>query len=181
VDLTRWGQGPFKRRWGAASGLSRLQRAQGAEGGVRRGRQLRRRPHACGGGRRNSSKTPSHNRSGSRSPALASSMILLAITWLARSPRSASRSAISAISNARPMTRIVSGSNLWPSRWAELAWKASKQNSVPALELIVHFLGTLSVRSPTNDSADGVCSSETEQETTRKWQWPSAPPGWRPF
>ena len=53
--------------------------------------------------------TASQSCSGSRSPAFACSMIFRAITSLAISPRSASRSAMSAISYARPMTRIVSG------------------------------------------------------------------------
>jgi hypothetical protein len=44
-------------------------------------------------------------------------MIFRAITSLAISPRSASRSAMSAISYASPMTRSVSVSNLWPLRW----------------------------------------------------------------
>ena len=68
-----------------------------------------RRPHCC--------NTASHNRSGSRSPAFASSMILCATTSLAMSPRSKSRSDMSVNSYARPMTRIVSASNLWPFRW----------------------------------------------------------------
>ena len=61
---------------------------------------------------RNSFTALSHKRSGLRSPALASSIILLAISSFAISPRSASPRASRVISNARPMMRLVSGSNL---------------------------------------------------------------------
>ena len=40
---------------------------------------------------------------------------------IGRSPRSASRRATRAISNARPMTRIVSGSGFSLSRWSRIA------------------------------------------------------------
>src|SRR5262245_34225443 len=65
---------------------------------------------------RNCFRTPSHKRSGLRSPALASSMMRLAMISVARSPRSASPRATRAISNATPMTRLASRSNLVPSR-----------------------------------------------------------------
>src|SRR5262249_60814186 len=53
---------------------------------------------------RNSFRTPSHSRSGLRSPALASSMIRLAMISLARSPRAATLRAPPAISNTTPKT-----------------------------------------------------------------------------
>jgi hypothetical protein len=75
--------------------------------------------------------TASQSCSGSRSPVLACSMILCATTSLAISPQSVSRSAISAISYARPMTRIVSGSNIWPLRWDRIGMLPNSQPPTP--------------------------------------------------
>jgi hypothetical protein len=62
---------------------------------------------------RSSFTTASHKTSGLSSPAFASSIILLAISSsFAISPRSASPRGRRVISNARPMMRLVSGSNL---------------------------------------------------------------------
>src|SRR5262249_10347444 len=74
-------------------------------------------PWACYGCRsRNSLRTPSHRISGLRSPALASSMMRLAMIWLVMTGRSARPSAMRAISNATPMTRLTSGSGPVSSR-----------------------------------------------------------------
>src|SRR5262249_50296018 len=69
-----------------------------------------------GGCARNSFRTFSHKRSGLCSPALASSTMRRAIISLPRSPRSERRSAVQTISNATPMTRLVSGLNDIPLR-----------------------------------------------------------------
>src|SRR5262245_41397078 len=61
-------------------------------------------------------RTFSHKRSGLCSPALARSMMRRAMISLARSPRSERRSAVQTISNATPMTRLVSGLNDIPLR-----------------------------------------------------------------
>src|SRR5262245_23091096 len=60
---------------------------------------------------RNSCNTASHKRSGLSSPVFASSIIRLAIRSLIRLPWSPSCRAARAMSNAMPMTRLVSGSN----------------------------------------------------------------------
>src|SRR5262249_16806288 len=68
-------------------------------------------PCACYGCRsRNSLSTPSHRISGLRSPALASSMMRLAMISLVMTGRSARPSAMRAISNATPTTPLASGS-----------------------------------------------------------------------
>ncbi len=58
----------------------------------------------------------SHKTSTLRSPDFASSMILAAIASSARWTRCGARRAARAISNAMPMRRVVSGSNIWPSK-----------------------------------------------------------------
>jgi hypothetical protein len=58
----------------------------------------------------------SHNTSGLRSPALASSMILMAMACLTLSSQSPVRKAMQVISRATPRTRLVSRSNRSPLR-----------------------------------------------------------------
>jgi len=79
--------------------------------------------YRCGGGARRLANAWSQSRSGSRSPALANSIIILAIISGARSSWFETRRAARVISNATPMMRLVSGSNWWPSIPAASFWR----------------------------------------------------------
>ena len=68
-------------------------------------------------GLEHASKARSHSRSGSRSPAFAKPMMALAIASRGGSTTPQLWRAWMAISNAMPMRRMVSGSNLSPSRY----------------------------------------------------------------
>ena len=77
-------------------------------------------------------KTPSHNCSGSRPPAFASSMIFRATASGGGSTPSVCRSATRAISKATPMRRVVSGSNLRPSKYAVIGMTVPCQVRITA-------------------------------------------------
>ena len=70
-----------------------------------------------GGASRRKANARSQRRSGSRSPAFASSMIFPAMTSGARSSWFEARSAARVISNATPMIRLVSKSKYRPSKY----------------------------------------------------------------
>jgi hypothetical protein len=67
----------------------------------------------------------SHKTSTLRSPAFASAMIFAAIISSVRQTRSDARRPARAISNARPMRRVVSESKLWPFRKGRMAMARS--------------------------------------------------------
>jgi hypothetical protein len=74
-------------------------------------------------------------------------MILVAMISLATSVRSDNRSATRAISNAMPITRLVSGSNLWLSRYGVIGmlFPAGALPAKETLRLILQFLAALSL------------------------------------
>jgi hypothetical protein len=124
---------------------------------------------------RNPFTTHSHKTSGLSSPVFASSIILLAITSLVGSPRSASPRARRVISNARPMIRLVSGSNLELPKNCEIGMGNFPRYNEPATAVCARGPGRCTggcctagtgrfrtdVRKPPNGYV-GRCSSEVQ-------------------
>src|SRR5215469_4748301 len=97
-------------------------------------------------------KAPSHKRSGSRSPAFVSSMIFRATASRSGSASSEGRSVASAISNATPIRRTVSGSKLWSSKYV---LRAMREHSTRKCFLITKLRAVKDFREglqPTNSA-----------------------------
>ena len=78
-------------------------------------------------GLEHASKARSQSRSGSRSPAFAKPMMALAIAARSGSFTPQLWRAWMAVSNARPKRRVVSGSNLSPSKYCLIGIASKKQ------------------------------------------------------
>ena len=108
----------------------------------------------------------SHSRSGSRSPALAKPMMALAIASRGGSTTPQLWRAWMANSNAMPKRRVVSGSNLSPSRYCLIG---IVDNSGASLDTIWSGRGLLSVGYPTkNPICSRIFSRGIFGETSRR-------------